>query len=345
MNGKDYKHQQPGDIPVYGTGGIITYTNNYLCNWECVCIGRKGTINKPLYISEPFWCVDTLFYSKAKANSIPKFQYYLFQTINWTKYNEASGVPSLSLSTIENIKRYIPDVQEQQKISNFLSLIDQRIITQSKIIEDLELFKSSIMDNLLTKNYFIEMSLSNFLSSGYARVIKASELIKFDGERLYLSTSSIDYNGIVNVECKITYFNRPSRASMIPIKNSVWFAKMKNTIKVYKSENDDENKYILSTGFYGILCDENKVNSNWMLEIFKSNYFNKQKNKFSEGSSMSGIKDSQLEDIQIKIFSDKNQELKFCKLFNCLNKKLSFEQKYLEKLKEQKKYLLSNMFI
>jgi len=345
LYGKDYKDQGAGNIPVYGTGGIMCYINNYLCNWNCVCIGRKGTINKPIYIDQPFWCVDTLFYSKAKNDNSPKFQYYLFQTINWDKLNEASGVPSLSSSTIENIKIFIPNTDEQKRITDFLSLIDQRIDTQSKIIEDLDTLKNSIMDQLLMRDIFDEISIKDFINQGYARIIKASEMKKFSGEKLYLSTSSIDKNGIFKIECKITYNDRPSRASMIPIKNSIWFAKMKDSIKVYKSENDDESKYILSTGFYGILCNEDVVNPDWMVEIFKSNYFNNQKDRFSEGSSMSGIKENQLEDIKVKLFKNKNLEKKYCQLFYILNKKLNVETDYLEKLKEQNKYLLSNMFI
>ena len=132
---------------------------------------------------------------------------------------------------------------------------------------------------------------------------------------------------------------------MLPVKNSIWFAKMKDSIKVYKSIGDDEKNYVLSTGFYGILCNEEKVNSDWVLEIFKSNYFNLQKDRFSEGSSMSGIKDNQLSDIKIKIFKDQEEEKHYIKLFKKLNNKIKLEKTLLDRLKEQKKYLLSNMFI
>ena len=259
----------------------------------------------------------------------------------------ASGGVVLNISSelVNSVSTYIPKKEEQIKISTFLTKIDERIDTQSKIIKDLETFKTLIIDKLLTKNYFDELSIKDLIKFNYARIIKPSEMKEFQGEKLYLSTSSIDKNGIVNFECNISYYNRPSRASMVPFKNSVWFAKMKDTIKVYKSKNDDETKYILSTGFYGLLCNENKINSDWLLEIFRSNYFNNQKNKFSEGSSMSGIKDNQLEDIKIKIFKDRQMESYNVKFFNLLNKKIYIENNLVEKYKEQKKYLLSNMFI
>ena len=126
-HGKDYKHLSSGVYPVLGTGGVITYVNSYLCNWECALIGRKGTIDKPQYMDKPFWCVDTLFYTEPEKQQFPKWQYYLFQIINWNKYNEASGVPSLSASTIENILVNVPSLPEQRKIADCLSSLDDAI--------------------------------------------------------------------------------------------------------------------------------------------------------------------------------------------------------------------------
>ena len=106
-----------------GTGGVITHVNKASCDWECVCIGRKGTINRPYFMNKPFWSVDTLFYSKPFGDNMPKFQYFLFQNINWQLYNEASGVPSLSASTIENIRINVPCLEEQQKIVTYIQKI------------------------------------------------------------------------------------------------------------------------------------------------------------------------------------------------------------------------------
>ena len=140
-NGRDYKHLSKGNIPVFGTGGYMTSVNDYLHDGETTFIGRKGTINKPFYYNGKFWTVDTLFYTHSFIDTIPRFIYCLFQTINWLRYNEASGVPSLSKDTIEKIKVCIPNLEEQAKIATLLRLIDERIVTQNKIIEDLKLLK------------------------------------------------------------------------------------------------------------------------------------------------------------------------------------------------------------
>ncbi|MDH5721854.1 MAG: restriction endonuclease subunit S, partial [Alphaproteobacteria bacterium] len=125
-SGRDYKHLADGDIPVYGTGGYMTSVNEWLYDGESVCIGRKGTIDQPKFLTGKFWTVDTLFFTHSFKKAIPKFVYYVFLTINWQKYNEASGVPSLSKKTIEQIKTMMPHPDEQKKIADFLSAIDDK---------------------------------------------------------------------------------------------------------------------------------------------------------------------------------------------------------------------------
>ena len=137
-NGSDYKHLSSGPIPVFGTGGKLAEVEGYIYEGETVCIGRKGTINKPFYYNGRFWTVDTLFYTYGFSQVLPKFVLYLFERINWIKYNEASGVPSLSKKTIEAILVNVPTQEEQIIISDCLSLIDERISIQNKVIERYE---------------------------------------------------------------------------------------------------------------------------------------------------------------------------------------------------------------
>lgn len=149
-HGRDYKDQpsEKGIYPVVGTGGQIARIDSYLCDWPCVCIGRKGTINKPQFYDTPFWSVDTLFYTKPKYANDPKFQYYLFETIPWATYNEASGVPSLSASTIEQIPVEVPSEESQKRIAQFLSSIDAMIATTDLLLARLVQTKQSFLQQL-----------------------------------------------------------------------------------------------------------------------------------------------------------------------------------------------------
>ena len=125
-NGIDYKHLAKGDIPVYGTGGIMTFVNDFLYDGEAVGIGRKGTINKPVFLNGKFWTVDTLFYAHNFKNVLSQLIYYNFHLINWLDYNEASGVPSLSKATIEKIRIPLPSsLSEQKAIAQVLTDTDQ----------------------------------------------------------------------------------------------------------------------------------------------------------------------------------------------------------------------------
>ena len=175
-NGRDYKHLNNGEIPVFGTGGYMTSVDECLYDGETTFIGRKGSINKPFYYNGKFWTVDTLFYTHSFNGITPKFTYCLFQTINWLKYNEASGVPSLSKDTIEKIKINIPGLEEQNKIAKLLSLLDERIATQNKIIEDLKKLKYAISKKLLCNDKWTTYKIQDIAEIGRGRVISSIEI-------------------------------------------------------------------------------------------------------------------------------------------------------------------------
>lgn len=147
-SGRDYKHLSTGDIPVYGSGGYMCSVNDYLFNGDSACIGRKGTINNPLLLHGKFWTVDTLFYTFNYINTSAYFVYLLFQNIDWMKHNEAGGVPSLSKTIINNISVVLPKPDEQQKIVECISSIDDIIMNESKKVEILKNHKKGLMQQL-----------------------------------------------------------------------------------------------------------------------------------------------------------------------------------------------------
>lgn len=152
-NGKDYKHLGSGNIPLYGSGGYMTSVDDFLYDGESVCIGRKGTIDKPIFLTGKFWTVDTLFYTHSFRNCLPKFLYLIFQQINWYKYNEAGGVPSLSKTTIKEINVFVPiekneELKEQQKIADCISSLDALIEATTLKIDALKKHKKGLMQRL-----------------------------------------------------------------------------------------------------------------------------------------------------------------------------------------------------
>jgi len=138
--------------------------------------------------------------------------------------------------------------------------------------------------------------------------ICGSGIVRFEGEKDYLSTESIQGTKIEKIESKISYKKRPLRANMQPVLNSVWFAKMKGTTKVYcfdETNKSELDKYILSTGFAGI----NPLNckAKFLKYFFLSPNFNLEKDNFSTGTTQVAINKDGIKKIEI-IYPDSMEE-------------------------------------
>lgn len=149
--GKDHKLLEEGNIPVYGTGGIMRYANRYLYDGESILIGRKGTIDQPKYVNEKFWTVDTLFYTEIKNNAVPLFLFQHSLQVNWLGLNEATGVPSLNTTSINNVDIGIPPKEEQTKIATFLSAVDEKISQLNQKHQLLSQYKQGMMQKLFSQ--------------------------------------------------------------------------------------------------------------------------------------------------------------------------------------------------
>ena len=111
--GKDHKALKEGEIPVYGSGGVMRYVNSYIYDRESVLIPRKGSLSNLYYVNTPFWVVDTIFYTKIDENVInPKYFYYYLKTLNLAKMNTAGGVPSLTRTLLN--KMCIPSPRQEE---------------------------------------------------------------------------------------------------------------------------------------------------------------------------------------------------------------------------------------
>ena len=148
-SGKDYKHLDQGNIPVYGTGGYMLSVNKSLSNIDAIGIGRKGTIDKPQYLKAPFWTVDTLFYLTALGKHSILFLYYLMQLIPWKKFDESTGVPSLSKTTIDSISAYVPsNFKEEELISSLFNQLDISITLHQRKLDHLQLQKKALLQQM-----------------------------------------------------------------------------------------------------------------------------------------------------------------------------------------------------
>lgn len=139
--GKNQKKvlSEDGNIPIYGTGGLMGYATTALYDKPSVLIGRKGTIGKVKYVEHPFWTVDTLFYTIINVDIvIPKYLYYVMSLIDLNNYNEGTTIPSLRTETLNRLEFDIPSIEEQEIVLSCLNPIDRKIELNNAINNNLE---------------------------------------------------------------------------------------------------------------------------------------------------------------------------------------------------------------
>ena len=151
INGKNQlKVENPnGKYPIYGSGGIMGYADDYICEPETVIIGRKGSINKPIFVETPFWNVDTAFgLSANKDVLLPKYLYYFCEYFDFEKLNTTVTIPSLTKANLLNIEIELPTIEQQQEIVFQLDNVESIISLRKQQLPKLD---------KLVKSRFIEM--------------------------------------------------------------------------------------------------------------------------------------------------------------------------------------------
>ncbi|MEN5380625.1 restriction endonuclease subunit S [Sphingobacterium kitahiroshimense] len=114
-----------GRYPIYGSGGLMGYADDYLCPADTTIIGRKGSINNPIYVKTEFWNVDTAFGLVSKESLWPKYLYYFCKTFNFLKLDKSTTLPSLTKSDLLEIEIPLPPLLIQEKIADILDKADE----------------------------------------------------------------------------------------------------------------------------------------------------------------------------------------------------------------------------
>ena len=120
-NGKDYKQYGIGDVPVYGSGGIMTYIDAAVYSKPSVLIPRKGSLDNLFYVETPFWNVDTVFYTDIDTEQvIPKYVFFYLEGQHLERLNKAGGVPSLTQAVLNKVTIPVPPLPVQEEIVRIL---------------------------------------------------------------------------------------------------------------------------------------------------------------------------------------------------------------------------------
>ena len=295
----------------------MTSVDECLYDGETTFIGRKGSINKPFYYNGKFWTVDTLFYTHSFNGITPKFTYCLFQTINWLKYNEASGVPSLSKDTIEKIKIKIPGLEEQNKIAKLMFALDERISTQNKIIDKLQSLIKGIAQKIVRNNK-PNVRLAECLECK-SSTLQESEVCEQGTYPVYGANGIVGYLDNYSTEGEAIYIIKDG-SGVGTVSYVTGKCSATGTLNTLQAKEGYSLQY-----FY------------YLLKVFN----------FEPYKTGMAIPHIYFKDYgKAKVFCPSyTEQLQYARLLSAIDNKLSIEQNLLTELSLQKQYLLRQMFI
>ncbi|MGG2040283.1 restriction endonuclease subunit S [Pseudomonas paraeruginosa] len=155
-NGADYKEVEADDgYPVIGSGGPFAFSSKLMYDGESVLLGRKGTIDKPLYVNGAFWAVDTMYWSIIKPGAHGRFAYYIATTIPFDMYSTNTALPSMTKSVLGSHVVAFPGFEEQEAIADHLdretARIDSLIEKKTRFIELLREKRQVLITHVVTK--------------------------------------------------------------------------------------------------------------------------------------------------------------------------------------------------
>ena len=267
----------------------------------------------------------------------------------------SSGRQRVQRDVVENLEIYVPPLETQKKIGKVLSFFDKKISLNKKINKNLEEQLLRIFDS-----WFLKFELSNEFSDSKLGLIpkgwkidylgskKSCSIIKsgideFDNSKIYIATADVDNSIITSNDTLITMDDKPSRANMQPISNSIWFAKMidsKKLIMVDEYCNDLLNNYIFSTGFCGLKCVDKYFYYLWTFLL--TDVFDVMKNNFCTGTTMQAINNKDTKLIEFVLPDDKTIT-QFNSIAKPMFKKIYYNNLEIKKLQRLRDALLPKL--
>lgn len=337
-SGRDYKHLNKGDIPVYGTGGYMLSVDKALSYTEdAIGIGRKGTIDKPYVLNAPFWTVDTLFYAVPKINNNLQFIYSIFQKINWREKDESTGVPSLSKLNINHISTFKCENKEQTKIGNFFQNLDKQLkLHRDKLAKQQQLKKAM---------------LGKMFPKAGAKVPEI-RFAGFSEDWVYSSVSSLCSisTGKSNTQDKIKDGIYPFyvRSPIIEKSNRYLYEEEAvltvgdgvGTGKVYHYVN---GKYDLHQRVYRMYNFINVVGP--FFYLFFSENFGKRVAAMTAKTSVDSVRLEMIANMEMQYPTSKNEQKKIGEYFQNIESLIALQQQQINKLKNIKQACLDKMFV
>lgn len=309
INGKNQSAvvDENGEYPIYGSGGIMGYANNWLCPENCVIIGRKGNINKPIFVETKFWNVDTAFGLNAnKEYLLPKFLYYFCLDYNFERHNKAVTIPSLTKADLLKIDIPLPPLSTQLAIVSELDKINELIRLKKEQLKD--------FDNL-AQNLFYEMfgdpvenekgwevkkigDLALVKTGPFGSMLHKEDYI-CDGIPLVNPVHMKDFKIVPDLDFTISKEKASELKNYLLKSNDVVFAR-RGDIGRCAIVSETEQGFICGTGSLFVRFSK-EIESIFIMYIIRCDSFSKHLISKAKGATMLNINSNTIADLRIPL--------------------------------------------
>jgi len=166
-NGTKYDHLNKGDIPLYGSGGLMSHVDEALYSGEAILLPRKGTLSNVMYVNESFWTVDTMYYAVVNDKLAEAFYLYSYLSqLDLSNLDSGSTLPSMTKSAYESIVVKLPDLKIQKAVATILFNIRKKLETNNQINQELEAMAKTLYDYWFVQFDFPDQNGKPYKSSG-----------------------------------------------------------------------------------------------------------------------------------------------------------------------------------
>lgn len=345
-SGRDYKHLEEGDIPVYGTGGYMLSVNERISDCDAIGIGRKGTIDKPQYLRAPFWTVDTLFFLIAKVGIDLDFAYNLSQVIGWRKYDESTGVPSLSKNNIEKIPISLPSLPEQRALASYFTSLDAQIAASTSRLSSLKQIKAASLLNMFPQK---GETVPRVRFKGFQGEWKERKLGEVFSERVENNINgqllSVTLNkGIIRASENGKLDNSNSDKSKYKVVNINDIAY--NSMRMWQGASGCSKYEGIVSPAYTVITPKEDIDSSFFSYLFKTDIAINKFRLHSQGltSDNWNLKYPAFSKIDVYCPLDISEQRAIASYFTALDAQITLHRERLEKLKQIKAACLEKMF-
>ena len=166
-NGTKYDHLNKGDIPLYGSGGLMSHVDEALYSGEAILLPRKGTLSNIMYVNESFWTVDTMYYAVVNDKLADAFYLYSYLSqLDLSNLDSGSTLPSMTKSAYESIVVKLPDLNIQKAVANILFNLRKKLEINNQINQELEAMAKTLYDYWFVQFNFPDQNGKPYKSSG-----------------------------------------------------------------------------------------------------------------------------------------------------------------------------------